>query len=50
MNKYIKPESVVNDVVLNNVIATSFVAPENGKDDVVAGSKQGRGEWGNLWK
>lgn len=50
MSKYIKPESVANEFVIEDVIASSFNTPVDGKDDVVAGSNEGRGEWGNLWK
>lgn len=50
MNKYIKPELVVQEIVTENLIATSFNTPETGKDDVIAGSNRMRGVWGNLWK
>ena len=50
MRRYIKPELFVIELVAVELVATSFNTPEDGKDNVTAGSKRIRGEWGDLWK
>lgn len=50
MKQYVKPETLVVDVVTVNVIATSFIIPDSGKDDIIAGSRKDREVWGDLWK
>ncbi len=50
MKEYIKPELAVLDVLTENMIVMSFTAPEEEKDNVVAGSNKRRGSWGDLWE
>lgn len=50
MKEYIKPELAVVDVLTENMIVMSFTAPEEEKDNVVAGSNKRRGSWGDLWE
>lgn len=50
MKQYVKPETLVVDVITVNVIATSFITPDSGKDDITAGSRKDREAWGDLWK
>ena len=52
MNKkaYIAPEMEVMNVDLVEMMATSFVADEEGQDHVTTDSRGRRGTWGNLWE
>ena len=45
---YFKPETVMVDVVLCNMIAISGPGYEGGTGDDFNANKH-RGEWGNLW-
>lgn len=50
MKKYVNPISKIIEVNYLNMIATSFTTSEEPKDNIVAGARQQKGEWGNLWK
>ena len=48
--EYIKPEMVVEEMLLEGILAMSVPVDEEEKDEFDApGRRPGRGTWGNLW-
>ncbi len=46
---YITPEMDVEELVVEQMMATSFDDPEAASSDDVVGSRDRRGTWGDLW-
>jgi len=46
---YITPEMGIEELVVEQMMATSFGDPEAALSDDVVGSRGRRGTWGNLW-
>lgn len=46
---YITPEMDVEELAVEQMMASSFGDPEAASSDDVVGARSRRGTWGNLW-
>ena len=47
--EYIKPEMMVEEILLEGMLASSLEVIEGEVTPFANGRREGRGTWGNLW-